>query len=77
MAASYRPPAALYPFESHWLELQDGIRLHYLDEGPRDAPVLLMLHNLHHYKVFIDSIGEAVDKERFQEFKGKVLGKQQ
>jgi pimeloyl-ACP methyl ester carboxylesterase len=44
MAAPYRPPAALYPFESHWLDLGDGVRLHYLDEGPRDAPVLLMLH---------------------------------
>ena len=33
----------LYPFESHWLAL-DGGRLHYLDEGPRSAPVLVMLH---------------------------------
>ena len=33
----------LYPFESHWLSLAGG-RLHYLDEGPRDAPVLVMLH---------------------------------
>lgn len=43
MAEAYRPPAGLYPFESHWLDL-DGHRLHYLDEGPRDAPPLLMLH---------------------------------
>lgn len=32
-----------YPFESRWLEL-DGARMHYIDEGPRDAPVLLMVH---------------------------------
>ena len=25
-----------YPFESHWLDL-DGVRMHYVDEGPRDA----------------------------------------
>jgi len=43
MARDYRPPGALYPFASHWLDL-DGIRLHYLDEGPRDAPVVLMVH---------------------------------
>ncbi|MEJ2535364.1 MAG: alpha/beta fold hydrolase [Gammaproteobacteria bacterium] len=43
MAAAYRPPTALYPFESHWLDL-GGIRLHYLDEGPRDAPAVLMVH---------------------------------
>jgi len=33
----------LYPFRSNWLDL-DGIRLHYLDEGPRQAPPLVMLH---------------------------------
>ncbi|MEQ8514557.1 MAG: alpha/beta fold hydrolase [Chromatocurvus sp.] len=43
MAETYRPSPDLYPFESHWLDI-DGQRMHYLDEGPRDAPVLLMLH---------------------------------
>lgn len=33
----------LYPFSSHFVELH-GQRMHYLDEGPRDAPVVLMLH---------------------------------
>ena len=40
---AYTPPAELYPFDSHWLELPGG-RMHYLDEGPRDAPPVLMLH---------------------------------
>jgi haloalkane dehalogenase len=43
MAAPYRPPAELYPFESNWLDLE-GNRLHYLDEGPRQAPLVLMVH---------------------------------
>ncbi|MGB5374631.1 MAG: alpha/beta fold hydrolase [Polyangiales bacterium] len=34
----------LYPFEPHWLTLPSGHRMHYVDEGPRDAPVVLMLH---------------------------------
>jgi pimeloyl-ACP methyl ester carboxylesterase len=34
---------ALYPFESHWLDL-DGVQYHYLDEGPADAPPIVMLH---------------------------------
>jgi pimeloyl-ACP methyl ester carboxylesterase len=38
-----RPPGELYPFSSHYLEIR-GLRLHYLDEGPRDAPPVLMLH---------------------------------
>src|SRR3954468_17366851 len=32
-----------YPFEPHWVEAA-GVRLHYVDEGPRDGPTLLLLH---------------------------------
>ncbi len=35
--------AAIYPFQSRWLEL-NGHTVHYVDEGPRDAPVLLFMH---------------------------------
>jgi pimeloyl-ACP methyl ester carboxylesterase len=38
-----RPADRLYPFSSHFLETR-GLRLHYLDEGPRDGPPVLMLH---------------------------------
>lgn len=41
--SSYTPPPDLYPFGSHWLQRPAG-RMHYLDEGPRDAPPVLMLH---------------------------------
>ncbi len=39
----------LYPFDSHWLTLPasdsgSGTRMHYLEEGARDAPPVLMLH---------------------------------
>ncbi|MBI4818815.1 MAG: alpha/beta fold hydrolase [Deltaproteobacteria bacterium] len=34
---------AEYPFSSSFLEV-DGGRLHFLDEGPRNAPAVLMLH---------------------------------
>jgi cis-3-alkyl-4-acyloxetan-2-one decarboxylase len=33
-----------YPFTGQHFEVRPGIRMHYLDEGPRDAPVVLMLH---------------------------------
>ena len=32
-----------YPFAPHYVEV-DGLRIHSVDEGPRDAPVVLMLH---------------------------------
>jgi cis-3-alkyl-4-acyloxetan-2-one decarboxylase len=37
------PPRHLYPFTGRYLETR-GLRLHYLDEGPREAPPVLMLH---------------------------------
>ena len=33
-----------YPFAPHWHTLASGLRMHYVDEGPRDAPAVLMLH---------------------------------
>jgi haloalkane dehalogenase len=32
-----------YPFVPHYVTV-DGLRMHYVDEGPRDAPAVLMLH---------------------------------
>ncbi|MEM7139066.1 MAG: alpha/beta fold hydrolase [Myxococcota bacterium] len=37
-------PEALYPFAPHFLTLSDGARMHYVDEGRRDAAPVLMLH---------------------------------
>lgn len=34
-----------YPFEPNYLEVGDGMRMHYVDEGPKDAPeTVLLLH---------------------------------
>jgi haloalkane dehalogenase len=33
-----------YPFASRHCEVRPGIRMHYLDEGPRDGEVLVMVH---------------------------------
>ncbi len=32
-----------YDFEPHYIEI-DGLRMHYLDEGPRDADPVLLMH---------------------------------
>ncbi|MBH5322255.1 haloalkane dehalogenase [Aurantiacibacter sediminis] len=33
-----------FDFPPHYHELSSGLRLHYLDEGERDAPIVLMMH---------------------------------
>jgi haloalkane dehalogenase len=33
-----------FPFSPHYAELSDGLRMHYVDEGPRDAETVLLLH---------------------------------
>ncbi|HEY7343874.1 MAG TPA: haloalkane dehalogenase, partial [Ktedonobacterales bacterium] len=32
-----------YPFAPHYIEV-DGVRIHYLDEGPADAAPVLLMH---------------------------------
>ena len=33
-----------HPFTPRYAELPDGLRVHYVDEGPRDAETVLLLH---------------------------------
>jgi len=42
-AALPGPIRALYPWDGHTLQV-DGGSLHYIDEGPKDAPVILAVH---------------------------------
>ncbi len=33
-----------YPFQPNYLELEPGLKMHYVDEGPKDGQVVLLLH---------------------------------
>jgi len=33
-----------FPYSAHYAELPDGLRMHYVDEGPRQADAVLLLH---------------------------------
>jgi len=33
-----------YPFVSHYVFLEQGLRMHYLDEGGKNYPIVLLLH---------------------------------
>jgi len=51
-----------YDFAPHYLKI-DGYRVHYLDEGPADGPVILMLHGeptwAYLYRKMIPVLSEA------------------
>ncbi|MEI8356906.1 MAG: alpha/beta fold hydrolase, partial [Deltaproteobacteria bacterium] len=32
-----------YPFAPHWVEI-DGLRVHYVEEGPADGPLVVLVH---------------------------------
>ena len=50
MSLAYRTPDSRFanlpdfPFRPNYHTLSEGLRVHYLDEGPRDAPPVLMMH---------------------------------
>jgi haloalkane dehalogenase len=33
-----------YAFAPHYVDVEPGLRMHYVDEGPRDGAIVLMLH---------------------------------
>jgi haloalkane dehalogenase len=33
-----------YDFEPHYFDIRDGLRVHYIDEGPADAAPVLLMH---------------------------------
>ncbi len=33
-----------WPYAPNYVEIAGGLRVHYVDEGPRDAQPVLMLH---------------------------------
>lgn len=52
-----------YPFESHWHTTGSGHKLHYLDEGPRDAPVMLMVHGNPTWSFYYRRLVQAFSKD--------------
>ena len=52
-----------WPYEPRWFTAADGIRLHYVDEGPRDGQPVVMLHGQptwsYLYRRFIPALADA------------------
>jgi haloalkane dehalogenase len=56
---------AIFPFPPQTFELPGGIRLRYLDEGPRDAPVVIMVHGNPTWSFYYRSLVLAL-RDRFR-----------
>jgi haloalkane dehalogenase len=52
-----------FPFQPHYHQITSDLRLHYVDEGPKDAPVVLMMHGeptwCYLYRHMIPPVAEA------------------
>jgi cis-3-alkyl-4-acyloxetan-2-one decarboxylase len=52
-----------WPYEPNWFTTSDGIRIHYVDEGPRDGQLVILLHGnptwAYLYRRFIAGLVEA------------------
>ena len=52
-----------WPYEPRWFATSDGIRIHYVDEGPRDGEPVVMLHGQptwsYLYRNFIRALADA------------------
>ena len=52
-----------WPYEPHWFTASDGIRIHFVDEGPRDGEPVVMLHGQptwsYLYRRFIRALVDA------------------
>lgn len=49
----------LYPFRSNFFSA-GGVRMHYLDEGPKDAPAVMMLHGNPTWSFYYRELAKAL-----------------
>lgn len=53
-------PAYLYPFTSHFFDRGGGIRMHYVDEGPRGGETVVMVHGNPTWSFYFRSLIRAL-----------------
>lgn len=49
-----------YPFESHFFDVGDGVKMHYLDEGPRSDEAVVMLHGNPTWSFYFRNVVQAL-----------------
>ncbi len=63
---------------SQFVEMEDGLTVHYRDEGPRDAPALVLLHgsnaDLHTWQEWTDRLADEYRIIRFDQIGHGLTG---
>jgi haloalkane dehalogenase len=63
-----------YPFAPHYVEVGDGLRLHYVDEGPRDGRVVIMMHGEPSWSYLYRHMISAVSKAGYRVLAPDLIG---
>ena len=67
-----------YPFEPHYVTLGDktlgNMRLHYVDAGPKDGPVVIMMHGEPSWSYLYRHMIKAVSEAGYRVFAPDLIG---
>jgi haloalkane dehalogenase len=63
-----------YDFTSNYLEVEDGLRLHYLDEGGKDNPIVLLLHGEPSWSYLYRKMIPILSKNNFRVIAPDLIG---
>lgn len=63
-----------YDFESNYIEIDDGLKLHYLDEGNKDDPVVLLLHGEPSWSYLYRKMIPVLCKNNFRAIAPDLIG---
>lgn len=63
-----------YAFAPHYVNIQDGLRLHYVDEGPRDGRVVIMMHGEPSWSFLYRHMISAVSKAGYRVLAPDLIG---
>ena len=54
-----------FNFKSNYIEIENGLSMHYIDEGNKDAPIVLLLHGEPYwsfgFRKIIKSLQSSID----------------
>ena len=62
-----------FPFEANYIEV-DGIRIHYIDEGPKDAEVVLLMHGEPSWSFLYRHMTPIISKGGFRTIAPDLVG---